>query len=291
MFVVAGVTGNVGSVAADLLLSQGHAVRVIVRDAKKGEAWKARGAEVAVANLDDAAALTKALEGAKGAFLLNPPAYDATDLLARQALVTDAIGKAVEASKIGHVVFLSSVGAQHDAGTGPIVTAHRTEERLRKTGAKRTFLRACYFMENAANNMGMLAQGVYATFNALDYPFPQIATKDIGVQAAKALVEGAHGDEEILELVGPRDVSEREIGTTLGKLLGKELQIVQGPIEKMVETLAAHGLQRKTAELFHEMTVGSSTGHVAFDGKGKRIAGVTEPTEVLQKLLARGGGH
>ncbi len=53
MYVIAGVSGNTGKVVADTLLAQGKKVRVVVRDAQKGEAWKKRGAEVAVAELDD----------------------------------------------------------------------------------------------------------------------------------------------------------------------------------------------------------------------------------------------
>jgi len=47
-FVVAGVTGHVGSVVARDLLAAGDSVTVIVRDANKGTEWSARGAKVAV---------------------------------------------------------------------------------------------------------------------------------------------------------------------------------------------------------------------------------------------------
>src|SRR5580704_10595228 len=59
MFAVAGVSGHTGKVVAETLLAQDKAVRVIVRDAAKGEEWKKRGAEVAFADLDDPDALTK----------------------------------------------------------------------------------------------------------------------------------------------------------------------------------------------------------------------------------------
>ena len=72
-YVVAGVSGNTGRVAAQVLLDAGERVRVVVRDAAKGEAWRAKGAEVAVADLGDASALAAALSGAKGAYLLLPP--------------------------------------------------------------------------------------------------------------------------------------------------------------------------------------------------------------------------
>jgi uncharacterized protein YbjT (DUF2867 family) len=49
MFVVAGVTGHVGSVVAAELLSRGEKVKVIVREASKGAVWAKKGAGVAVA--------------------------------------------------------------------------------------------------------------------------------------------------------------------------------------------------------------------------------------------------
>lgn len=293
MYAVAGVSGHVGSVVAETLLARGHKVRVIVRDAKKAEGWRAKGAEIAVTDLDDVAGLTRALTGVAGAFLLVPPAYDTDDLLARQRVIADAEVAAVKASAVKHVVYLSSVGAQHPDGTGPIRTAHYAEGRLRETSAALTFVRAAYFMENALNNFAMLAQGTYATFNALDYPFPQVATKDIGALAAEALIEGPRGGarEEIVELVGPKDYSEREIAAALSKLVGKELAVVQGPAEAIVPTLTQHGFAPKTAALFAEMIHGAATGRVAFDGKGRRGAGKTEPTEVLKKLLEVASKH
>lgn len=44
MYVIAGVTEHVGSVAAKELLGKKKPVKVIVRDAKKGETWSKQGA-------------------------------------------------------------------------------------------------------------------------------------------------------------------------------------------------------------------------------------------------------
>src|SRR5688500_5122379 len=122
MYAIAGVSGHTGSVAADTLLAQGKKVRVIVRDAAKGEAWKAKGAEVAIASLDDSAALAKAFAGAEGAYVLLPPSPTSSDPVGHNARVTASIAKAVKAANLPHVVLLSSVGAQHADGTGPIKT-------------------------------------------------------------------------------------------------------------------------------------------------------------------------
>ena len=100
MYVIAGVSGNTGSIVAHALLEQGKKVRVLVRDAAKGEPWKARGAEVAVASVEDEDALTKALEGAAGAYLLSPPDAASTDFIAARRTTVDTIARAVERSKV-----------------------------------------------------------------------------------------------------------------------------------------------------------------------------------------------
>lgn len=75
MFVVLGATGNTGSAVVETLLNRKQSVRIIVRSTDKGAGWKAKGADVAVASLDDVPALTKAFEGATGSYLMVPPNY------------------------------------------------------------------------------------------------------------------------------------------------------------------------------------------------------------------------
>ncbi len=78
MFVITGVTGHTGSIAATTLLAAGKPVRVVVRDAAKGEAWKAKGAEVAVADVHDTDALRRLFRQGQRLFLLDPPADPST---------------------------------------------------------------------------------------------------------------------------------------------------------------------------------------------------------------------
>src|SRR5690242_13128312 len=120
MFVVAGVTGHVGSVVAEQLLARGQKVKVIVRDAAKGAAWSRKGAEVAVGSLEDAASITAALRGASGFFTLLPPNFQAADFYGAQRKTADSIAAAVKESGVPHVVLLSSIGADLSDGTGPI---------------------------------------------------------------------------------------------------------------------------------------------------------------------------
>ena len=288
MFVIAGVSGNTGSIVANALLDQGKKVRVLVRDAKKGEPWKARGAEVAIATVDDEVALTKALEGATGAYFLSPPDMGATDFIAQRRASVDTLARAIESSKLPHVVFLSSTGAQHEAGTGPIRTVHYAEQRLAKTSAKTTFVRAAYFFENWASVLGAAAQGTLPTFVPGDLVLAMVATKDIGLVAAKALLEPPAGKSEIIELAGPRDYSSREIAAVLGKILGKPVEVAQAPLDAVVPTFTSFGISTNIAELFREMYDGIAKGLVKFEGKGTRLVRGNVDAEAALRGLGAG---
>lgn len=289
MYVIAGVSGNTGSVAANALLEQGKKVRVIVRDAKKGDAWKARGAEVAVASAEDEAALTKALEGATAAYFISPPDVTSSDFVAARRATADILARAVERSGVGHVVLLSSVGAQQPDGTGPIRTVHYAEERLARTPAKTTFLRAAYFLENWGAVLPAAAQGQLPTFLPPDLVVPMVGTRDIGLTAAKALLEGPpSGKVDIIELSGPRDYSSRDIATILSTLLGKPVAVAAAPLDAVVPTFTSFGMSASVAGLFREMYEGIASGRVAFEGKGARaVRGQSDAASVLGDLLKK----
>src|SRR5262245_57692718 len=267
MYAITGVTGHTGSIVAETLLAQGQQVRVIVRDAAKGERWKARGAEVAVASLDDAEALTRAFAGARGAYVLLPPNPTSVDPLGVNARLTAAIAKAVAASALPHVVLLSSVGAQHPDGTGPIRALHIAERELAATGAGLTAVRAAYFQENWGASLGTLDSGTIYSFVPTALSFPHVATTDIGRTAAAALVEGgARGETRIIELAGPRETSGDDVARALTKLVGKPVTVQAAPLDDVVPTFTKFGLSREMAELYRGLYEGILSGRVAWEG-------------------------
>ena len=190
MFVIAGVTGHVGSVVARELLSHGAKIKVLVRDSAKGQEWSKKGAEVAVATLEDTKALTAALKGAKAFFTLLPPNYQASNFYAVQRKTADSIAAAVKESGVPHVVLLFLDRRGSPDGTGPIKGLHYLENALRATGTKLTAVRAGYFQENVGNAVGAAkGAGIYPNMTpSADYPMPMIATHDIGLLVAHELL-------------------------------------------------------------------------------------------------------
>ena len=117
MYVVLGATGNTGSIIANSLLTKGERVRVVGRDASRLARFVRKGAEAFTANVTDAAALTKALSGARAAYLMLPPSLTSLDYRADQERESDSIPKAVRESDLRYAVLLSSFGAHVPEGT------------------------------------------------------------------------------------------------------------------------------------------------------------------------------
>lgn len=290
MYVIAGVSGNTGSAAATALLAQNKPVRVVVRDAAKGASWAARGAEVAVAAFEDTAALTKAFSGAEGVYVLIPPnAWNGTGLKAWRAGLRTSIMTALKAAQPSHVVALSSVGAQHTSGTGPIADLNPLEGDLRASGIPSTFVRAGYFMENwMASVQGALASG--AVYNGLDLDkrFPQVATHDIGLTIADALLHPVAKGVRVIELGGPEDLSFRESVAILSAVVDKPLNPVQVPIAGQVQALMGMGASQEVADGYGELTDGVNKGLVAWEAQGAEARrGATSLKSFFTAALAK----
>jgi uncharacterized protein YbjT (DUF2867 family) len=285
MYIVLGATGNTGSSIAETLLSRKQPVRVVVRSADKGAAWKAKGAEVAVASLDDVTALARAFDGAHGAYLMIPPNYGATAWLADQRARMDRAAEAVKQSGIGHVVFLSSIGGQLSGGTGPIRAVHYGEEALGGVVKHLTILRPPSFMDNWAPVLGAArAQGILPTFIAPSAKIPMMATKDIGRIGAERLIAGGQG-RQLVEMAGPEDYSPDQTAAALGRILGKSVVTQHAPLSAVVPTFKSFGFSDEAAALFEEMYAGFSKGTIVYERPAALVRGTITLSEALREMV------
>ena len=285
MFVVLGATGNTGSAVVETLLGKKQPVRVVVRSADKGTAWKGKGAEVAVASLDDVSGLAKAFEGAKGVYLMVPPNYGATAWLSDQQARMDRAAEAVKKSGVSHVVYLSSIGGQLPSGTGPIRAVHYGEGKLAGAAKHLTILRPPSFMENWAPVIGMAkAHGILPTFVAPQVKIPTISTKDIGRIGAEHLLSGAQG-RTVVELLGPEEYSADQVAEALSIILGKKVVTQHAPVSAVVPTYKSFGFSDEAAKLFEEMYTGFSTGAIGYEFPAKLVRGTVTLQEALRAMV------
>jgi uncharacterized protein YbjT (DUF2867 family) len=266
MYVVLGATGNTGSVIANALLLKGEKVRVVGRDAARLERFVRKGAEAFVANVSDAAALTKAFTGARAAYLMLPPSMTSQDYRADQERESDAIAKAVKESGLQYAVNLSSYGAHVPEGTGPIAGLHSSEQKLNAiSGLNVLHLRAGYFMENNLAAIGIIqGMGMFGHALLQELKLPMIATRDIGAYAAQRLLNLDFSGKQTRELLGERDISMNEATSVIARGTGKpDLRYVQFPYEQVQQVLMQMGIPPKTAALFIEMYKAINAGVVA----------------------------
>jgi uncharacterized protein YbjT (DUF2867 family) len=287
MYVIAGVSGNTGAVAANTLLSEGHAVRALVRDPSKGQPWKAKGAEVAVADLHgDEGALVEAFSGAEGAYILLPPLMR-DDFLAVNTRAGKTLAAALKAAKVPHTVLLSSVGTQHASGTGPIVGVHRAENELRAAGLDATFVRAAYFMDNFATGLHPAkTDGVLPAMGDPTYRFPMVATDDIGRTVARALTSPKKG-QHVINLSFPVLYSAEDAAAAFGRALGRKVRTARIPDDKIADTLVGFGMPRGMAAATQEMIIGASKGLLQFEPSGETVQGTTSLDAFATRLVAR----
>lgn len=265
MIAITGATGHTGRPAAEALLAKGEKVRAIGRDAKKLEPLAAKGAEAFVGDVEDAASLTKAFTGATAAFLVLPGDIHQPDIRAFQERLSDAFVAAITAAKVPYVVAVSSIGAQHAEGTGPIVGLYNMEKKIgRVPGINALYLRPGFFMENLLMNiqpirtMGMLPGPAPA-----DVAVPMIATRDIGHYAAERLAARDFQGTSVQELLGQRDVSMKEVAPIIGKAIGKpELAYMQVPFLVLEPAIVQMGVSKNAAALMVEMWKAGNAGKI-----------------------------
>lgn len=265
MYVVIGATGNTGSVVANRLLDQGKKVRVLGRSAERLQPFVARGAEAFVADISDQAAATRAFTGADAVYAMIPPDMTSQDFRSEQHRVSDAIAGALEHSGVKHVVSLSSVGADKESGTGPVVGLREFENRLNRiTGLNVVHLRAGYFMQNTLGQAGAIhAMGKTAGPLRGDLKLPMIAARDIGDAAAELLLALDFSGKQTRELLGQRDLSMDEATAIIGEAIGQaDLKYLQLPPEQMLPTFVQMGMSSNIAGLILEMAAALNSGHM-----------------------------
>jgi uncharacterized protein YbjT (DUF2867 family) len=265
MYAILGASGNTGHVVAKTLLERGQKVRAIGRNATHLQPLATQGAEVFVADVTDAAALTKAFQDADSAYVMIPPNPTSNDPLGYENRVSDAIATAVRSTRVKNIVSLSSIGADKPTGTGPVVGLYNLEQKLNRVDTVNVlYLRAGSFMENTLGQAGAIRMmGSAVGPLRPDLKLPMIAARDIGAAAADALLQLAFHGKQIQELHGQRDLDYSEVATIIGKAIGKpKLAYVQAPDDQLRAAMVQMGMSGNFAGLMLEMTAALNSGYM-----------------------------
>jgi uncharacterized protein YbjT (DUF2867 family) len=266
MFAVTGATGKVGGVVVRALLPAGQSVRVVVRDPGKAGVWSLRGCEIAVAKSSNAGELTQAFAGVEGAFVMLPPIFDPIPGFPEARAMIAALRTALMQAQPSKIVVLSTIGA--DAPQENLLNQlGLLEDRLAGLSMPVTFLRAAWFMENAAWDIEPARNaGVIPSYlQPLDKPFPMIATEDVGRTAAELLLDNWSGH-RVVELEGPCRLSPNDLAEAFARALGRPVRARLVPRDSWEALFREQGMQHPLPRM--QMLDGFNAGWIDFPQQG-----------------------
>ena len=280
-----------GSAVVHYLCLQSAPIRVVIRSQNKSASFTSRNIEVAIADLTDVNALTKAFQGAKAVFAMNPTNYEGPDVHTDAAKVGKALAAAIKVANVPRVVVLSSIGAERTSGTGNVLTAHITEETLNGTAPQVVLIRCAWFMENWSSSVLAVKSGkatmIESMLQKLDRKISQVATDDIGCVVVEYLTKAAQEIDQrhIIELEGPEPYSPKDVAEIVSKLLGENVAAVAMTEEMTHELFENFGWPKATADNWIEMVQGFDSNTICWTTNENVIR--KKGTRTLEEVLTR----
>lgn len=248
-----GGTGNVGSQALkSLLANRNLKVRALVRNPAKARWIADLGGELVEGDLDDAAAVSRAMVDVQTLALITPAGAHA----AEQAGKLIALARQAGVQK---VVRLSAIKASEDGPTDNTRQHGITERVIRESGMRYVMLRPNYYMQNLLGSLGVIVGEGKLYAGVGDAGIALIDARDVGDALAAAVLTDRF-DGTALELSGPQSIGYGAVAAEIGKALGRTVSYVAVSPEAAGEAVRAFGLDDWTVQLIVDYSRAYSIG-------------------------------
>jgi NAD(P)H dehydrogenase (quinone) len=285
MFAVTGITGQVGAAVARSLLAADQPVRAVIRDRGKSAPWARLGCDIAIAGLEDTGALATAFEGTAGVFAMLPPVFDPAPGFPEATRLISLLSAALARAKPSKVVVLSTIGADSPR-PNLLNVLGQLEKVLGSLPMPVTFLRAAWFMENAAWDIAPARSGLIQSYlQPLDRAVPMISTEDVGRTAAVLLQERWEG-KRVVELESAQRVSPNALAAAFGEVLGTPVRVEAVPRDQWEAIFRAQGMKNPTPRM--QMIDGFNAGWIDFPDRGAHARkGPIDIKQAITTLIQR----
>ncbi|HHB1426531.1 TPA: NmrA family NAD(P)-binding protein [Serratia odorifera] len=281
MFLVMGITGNVGGATARHLLAQGKKVRALVRDREKAVNWENQGVELVDGDWNDLGSIEQALKGVEGTFVMLPPVWaPSPDYKEAKRVIANYV-EALSRVAPPRVVALSSMGANKNTGHGVIMALSLLEQGFRELLSPVTFVRAGGFFENFLFGLQAAQGGKLPVFyNPTNRKSTMVATNDIGAEFATLLTGPAWSGQRIVEIGSM--VSADEVAEQLGEVLNLDVKAFAIPRTGWAEALEQFGIPAGHSGPAEDMYDAVNAGWMDLGVEGtEHIAGTTPARDVF----------
>lgn len=276
MIVLTTPTGNIGHHLLPMLLDAGEQVRLIVRDAAKLPThWRGK-VEIIQGSHGNAAVVQQAFAGAESVFWVVPPTPGETLELAYIDFTRPA-AEAIRHLGVPRIVAVTALGrgTAWEKTAGLVTASIHMVDMLKDTGAAVRGLAMPSFMENLLRQVDALRQGRMVGPLDPDKKAPQTATRDMAAAAARLLRDRTWTGQEDVPVLGPEDLSFREIANILSEVLGREVRYNQVPFDSFKGQLKGCGLSENFAQGYVDMMRAKNEG---MDNVATRTPETTGPT-------------
>ncbi len=284
MFLVMGITGQVGGSTADHLLAQGKNVRALVRNREKASSWAKRDVELVDGDWNDSAAIERALKGVEGAFVMLPAVWAPSPGYPEAKGVVANYVEALTKAPPPRVVALSSMGANRISGLGMITALSLLEDGLRDLKSPIAFVRAGGFFENFLYGLQVAQGGTLPVYyNPTNRKSTMVATTDIGAEVATLLTGPAWSGRRVVELGSM--VSADEVAEQLGDVLNLDVKAFAIPRAGWAEAFEQFGIPKGHTGPAEEMFEAVNAGWMALGAAGaEHVAGTTSARDVFEAV-------
>ncbi len=283
MYAIVGAAGKVGYSTALSLRKAGVVVRAILRDESKAGPLSEIGCDIAVADLQDPAALGWAVANADAVQIILPP--DGVEEMLRSI---ESLAEALEQARPNRVLAISDYGAHVREDIGMPTMFRIFEERLRQLEMPKVFLRSAEHMQGWRLVIPMaVATGVLPSFHdPVDIEFPTISASDLGLIAADLLLHPSAGtDLQVVHAEGSRRYSANDVAMALGALLGRKVSAQAVPRSQWQENFERF-LSESAAKLLVDLyDAHNNGGLVDVEPNGDVRYGTTSLIDALRPLV------
>ncbi|MGE8102556.1 SDR family oxidoreductase [Allorhizobium sp. NPDC080224] len=276
-YLVTGASGQLGQrVVHHLLETSGVAAGDIIAASRKPEQLvdlAAKGVLVRRVDFDDAASMEAAFAEAEKVLIIST---DTLDRPGHRLVQHRAAVAAAEKAGVSHLLYTSMPEPLNSALL--FAPDHEgTEAAIEASSVPAwTILRNNWYFENVMMSAGpALASGRWYSA-AGDGKVAHISRDDIGRATAAALV-AADKEKTVYTLTGSSSYTHREMASLISAAAGKEISVIDVPVEGLVQGMVGAGLPEPVARVFASIdTMVGNGGLAGTTGDFKTLTG-TEP--------------
>jgi len=220
VILLTGAAGKTGKAILNRLVPHGVRVRSLVRNEKQAQEIRYLGSkEVAIADLRDPQALSRAMEGVSRIYYICP------NMAPDELEIGEILIRLAREHRVSRFVY-HSVLHPHVEAMPHHWQKMRVEEKLFESGLDFTILQPCAYMQNIlANWKSIEEEGTYAVPYATSARISMVDLEDIAAVAEVVLTQLNHSN-AIYELAGPEALSQVEVAEVLSTELGKPVRSV-----------------------------------------------------------------